>query len=398
MAYFKWRGIDMTGTIRVGKTFARSEKDLNSMLLDREIALLSQTPVRPWLFARSIRLDAKIHFFRQLAVLLDAGVMLPEALQILGSLVSNMRLREVIASIASDVQEGLPLSDSLQGYPDIFDSLMVRMIRIGQEAGRLGHALEQLGDYLETTQAFRKKLKSAAILPLLTFAFFLAITFAIFVFVIPQFADIFRSMKKELPQITTIVIKISSVLRSNIVIFIAIGLILLVLSIRQYMKSPHGKITIDKLVLRVPGFGDLVKNSSLVYFLHSVSMLLGSGVRLLQAMNISNCSVKNSVVHAQVAQIEKEVAAGSSLSQSMNRIPGSLFEQDLVAITKVGEESGRLGPMLKKAAAIYQAKVDRSIAFFTTIFQPLLMIILGLMITMLIFAIYLPVFSLSNIS
>lgn len=397
MAYFKWRGIDLSGTVRSGKLFARSEKDLDSTLLDREIALLSCSNARPRLFSRSITLEVKIHFFRQLAVLLDAGVMLPEALEILGSLVGNIRLREVICGIGVDVQEGLSLSESLKAYPDTFDSLMIMMIRIGQEAGSLGYALEQLGDYLEITQSFRKKLKSASMLPLLTFGFFLLITVSLFVFVVPCFAEIFQSMKKDLPGVTKFIINISKTLRSSAVVFIAIALGFFVVGIRQYMKTVRGKLAVDSVLIRIPWLGDLAKNSSLVYFLHSVSMLLNSGVRLIQAMNISSKAIKNSILRGQVDQLEREVEAGSSLSQSMNRIPGSLFEADLVALAKVGEESGRLGPMLKRGADIYQGKVNRSISFFTTIFQPMLMIILGLMITLLIFAIYLPVFSLSDV-
>jgi len=397
MAYFKWRGIDLTGTVRSGKTFARSENDLNSQLIDREIAMLLCFPARPWLYTRSINLSVKINFFSQLSVLLQAGVLLPEALNILGDLISNVRLREVICSILADVQEGLPLSEALKKHPDIFDSLMVRMVRIGQESGTLGRAIQQLGDYLATTQSFRKKLKSAALLPLMTFAFFGIVVSVVFTVIIPRFADIFMSMNKDLPYVTTLVINMSALFRGRTILIFIIGLMFLIIMLRQCAKSARGKIIIDKIILRIPLFGDLVKNSSLVYFLHSVSLLIDSGVQLLKAMHISNKSIKNSVIRFHVAQLEKEVAAGNSLSQSINRMPGSLLGKDLVAMVKVGEESGALGFMLKKAAIIYQGKVDRSIAFFTTIFQPLLMVILGLLITLLVFAIYLPVFSLSDI-
>jgi len=397
MAYFKWRGIDLTGTVRSVRSFARSENDLNAQLIDREIAMILCSPARPWLYARSINLSVKIHFFRQLAVLLQADVLLPDALHILGDLINNVRLREIICSTLADVQEGLPLSEALKKYPDIFDSLMVRMVRIGQESGTLGRAIQQLGDYLETTQSFRKKLKSAALLPLMTLTFFVMVVSVVFTVIIPRFADVFMSMKKELPYVTKLVINMSSLFRGRVILFFIIGLMLLIILLRQCAKSARGKIAIDMVILYIPLFGDLVKNSSLVYFLHSVSLLVDSGVQLLKAMHVSNKSIKNSFIRSHVAQLEKEVAAGNSLSQSISRMPGSLLGQDLVAMVKVGEESGALGLMLKKAAMIYQGKVDRSIAFFTTIFQPLLMVILGLLITLLVFAIYLPIFSLSDI-
>lgn len=398
MAYFKWRGIDLTGTVREGKQFARSEKELSDLLLDHEIALVSCAHARSNIFSRSISLETKITFFRQLSVLLDAGVMLPEALHILTGLIYQLRMQEILCEVAADVQEGFPLSKALEAHPETFDSLMIRMARIGQEAGTLALALAQLSDYLEATQSFRKKLKSAAMLPMLTFGFFLVIAGLLFTVIVPRFADIFHSMNKELPYLTKLIVNISQALCSSTVFYFLGALLLFGTGIWSYAKSVKGKIELDRLVLRVPWLGDLVKNSSLVYFLHSVSMLLSGGVQLVKAMHISCKSIKNSLLQKQVAELEAEVKAGVSLSQAMKRVPGSVFEADLVAIAKVGEESGRLDVMLKKGAAIYQAKVDRAISFFSTIFQPLLMIILGLLISLLIFAIYLPIFSMSNIN
>ena len=397
MAYFKWRGVDLTGAIRSGKMFARSEKDLDVSLLEREVALLSCCSVRPRLVSRSIGFDAKVHFFRQLAVLLDAGVMLPEALHILASLITNEKLRDIVCCVVADVQEGVPFSEALKNYPKLFDTLTIRMVQIGQEAGRLSYALQQLGDYLETTQTFKKKLKSAATVPLLTFAFFILIAVAIFVLVIPRFSDIFTSMKKDLPQITKVIIRVSELLRSTALIFIALGFVGFFFAIRWFVKTERGSTTFDKIILKLPWAGHLVKNSSVVYFLQSVSMLLGSGVRLIKAMEVSKTTVKNSVLLQQISVLQNDVAAGTPLSVAMGRVPNSFFAQDIISLAKVGEESGQLGPMLKKGAAIYQGKVNRALKFFSTIFQPLLMIILGLLITLLIFAIYLPVFSLSNV-
>lgn len=397
MAYFKWHGVDLNGATQSGKTFARTEKDLDSLLLEREIALLSCTSIRPFLINRSINLDTKVHFFKQLAVLLDAGIMLPEALQILASLITNKRLQGIVCTVVADVQEGIPFAQALKRYPNVFDSLTIRMVRIGHEAGKLSYALQQLGDYLETTQRFKKKLKSAATVPLITFGFFLFVAFAIFLLVIPRFADIFNSMNKELPKITQLIIKTSTLLRSSTIILMLLALVGLFFSFRWYKKTKQGAQLVDRFILKLPWTGQLVANSSIVYFLQSVSMLLQSGVPLVLAMQISKTAVHNAVILSQINFLEKEVTAGTSLSNAMQKVPGSIFAQDLVSLAKVGEESGLLGPMLKKGAAIYLDKVNRSLSFFTRMFQPLLMIILGLLITLLIFAIYLPVFSLSNI-
>ncbi len=397
MAYFKWHGVDLTGTTREGKAFARSQQDLDTLLFKQEIALIGCEPVRPHLFTPAINFDEKIHFFRQLAALLDAGVMLPDALEILCDLMTNIRLQEVVYDMSADIQGGVSLSDALVKHPEVFDSLMVRMVRVGQETGRLGAALDHLSTYLEVMNGFRKRLKSAAMLPMITFGFFALITTVIFVVIVPRFSDIFKSMNKELPAVTKFVVAISNMLRSGWVVLVLVLIVLAVFGIRQYTKSAHGKMIADRYMLHVPWFGQLTKNSSLTYFLHSVSMLLNNGVLLVKALQVSGAEIKNGVVHAQAQELEEAVTSGVALSQAMSRIPESLFEQDLVSIARIGEESGNLGEMLRKAAVIYQDKVNRSITFFTTIFQPLLMIILGLMITMLIFAIYLPVFNLANV-
>ncbi len=397
MPYFKWRGIDISGDGCSGKMFARSKKELDGFLFDREIAMLSCSDLKPLLLFSSIGLAEKIDFFRQLSVLLRAGVMVPQGLHILSKIIGNIRLRTIICSVTSSVLEGLTLSKALEDHPEVFDFLTIKMIRIGQETGRLHYALEQLCDYLDAARIFKKKLKSLALIPCITFGFFLLIATVIFVVIIPRFQAMFSSMNKELPPITKIVVSISEALRSGTVLWVLVGIIILVVAIRLYFKTIQGKETFDRFIMHVPWLGDLIKNSSLVYFLHSVSMLFGSGVRLLKSMNISNKSIKNSVLKKHVDQLQEDVAAGMLLSQSMKGIPSSFFEDDLIALAKVGEESGNLGPMLKKGADIYQEKVNRSIAFFTTIFQPLLMIVLGLLITLLVFAIYLPVFNLANV-
>ena len=153
----------------------------------------------------------------------------------------------------------------------------------------------------------------------------------------------------------------------------------------------------DKLYINMPFVGEIYRQSFLVHFLRSVSLLLKSGVRLVPAINISKNAIKNSVIRLQVYNLELDVNAGSSLSESMVNYGDKLFPQDLIAIVKVGEESAMLDVMLERAACMYWQKISRSIFFFTTIFQPLLMIMLGLLITLLIFAIYIPIFGLANV-
>jgi len=398
MPYFKWQGVNLFGDFKHGKEFARSQGDLDRSLFDRNISMLSCAPARVWSFFPLISLSEKINFLRQLSILLDAGVRLHDALKILCDQVKNIKLKKIIFQLEVDVQEGVSLANSIEKYPKIFDELIIKMIQVGQESGNLSYALGQLCDYLETTQQFRKKLKSAAILPLVTLGFFIVIAAAIFWFIVPKFVEMFKSFKQELPPLTKAVLKISTVFRSNLIILILFLFLLVFLILRRYFKCYRGKMVAHKICLSIPWFGDLIIDSSLVYFLQSVVLLIESGMRLLPALELSKKSIKNIPIKEHIEILEREVEAGSSLSQAMIDFSVNYFSQDLIAIVKVGEETGRLNVMLKKAAKIYQDKVDRSIIFFTTIFQPLLMIIVGLLITLLIFAIYVPIFNLSNVA
>lgn len=229
-------------------------------------------------------------------------------------------------------------------------------------------------------------------LPAITLGFFLLITFVIFAFVVPKFADVFASIGKELPPLTQYVLGVSNFLRSNMFIVLLLSGILFLLLLRKYTKVLAIKKVFDNVGVNI----SVYRETFLVNFLRSISMMLKGGVRLVPALHIASSSIKNSNIKLCVEKLEHDVYAGSSLSQSMIDYGGKLFPQDLIAIVKVGEETGKLGVMLDKAADMYHQKISRSILFFTTIFQPLLMIMLGLLITLLIFAIYIPIFGLAS--
>jgi len=392
MPYYSWQGVNIFGDVKKGKAFARSDKDLDQMLFSRNIALIGYKNIKIYRFFGKISAEDKIHFFRQLAVLLDSGVRLPDSLMIICDQAKNVRLKELVFNIEVDILHGVALSESLSKYPDIFDDVMIQIIKVGQESGKLGACLLQLSDYLEEKQKFYKKLQSASILPIITLGFFLIITFVIFAFVVPKFADVLSSIGKDLPTLTQYILKISEFLRSNIFIFFLLFFVSFVFLIKKYVKIPAIKKLSDKTSVNI----SIYRESFLVTFLRSISMMLKGGVRLVPAIHIASSSIKNKIIKSQIEALGRDVYAGSSLSQSMIDYGGKLFSQDLIAIVKVGEETGQLGIMLDKAADIYQQKISRSILFFTTIFQPLLMILLGLLITLLIFAIYVPIFSLAS--
>lgn len=396
MPYYSWQGITIHGATKKGVAFSTSLQELDETLLKRDIALLRGKPARKPLLQRSISAELKIEFFRQIAVLLQAGVLLPETLLIVNERMNHPQLQEVIADIAKKVHEGQPLSQALKDYPKIFSPLMIQMIFVGQEAGTLALSLTLLADHLEMMQSFYTSMRSAAIMPCVTLLFFCAVALIIIVGIIPQFASMFATFGQELPTLTRMLINASSVMRSWYMVMVAIALFFCALLAKNAVASEQGRTTIDRWLVRLPYIGILIKQSSLLSFLRSMALLLESGMPVPRAIYVAQQAVPNSVLRNQIDYILQEVEGGTSLSSAMAHHPDELFGQDIIAIVKVGEESGKLPSMLARSAASYQERIKQSLAVATTLFQPLLMIILGLLITMLIFAVYLPVVQFSQ--
>lgn len=399
MPYFKWRGVDLFGTMRSGKMFARSPQDIDNLLLnDRLISLVDVVEAHPWIFLHgNVSTRQKVDFFRQLSLLLNAGILLPEALDIVMHQFEDLSFQEVVHGIASDVQEGNSLSDGLKKYPTVFSNVVVQMAQVSVESGRTAFVLEVLSRYLETMHSFKRKLKSAAFLPFFTFIFFIVVAIVIFTFVVPRFQDVFASMNQELPYITSLVISVSTFVRSP-AFFILMGAFLGLMFLACKLSNGNEiRRILDRFMLKVPLVGRLVIDSSWVCFLQSLSMLLSSGMHVVVALRIAQNVVSNSELHERVSQLVTEVEAGNSLSDAMAQDPDQSFGYDIIALVRVGQESGKLASMLEKASLLYQEKVDRLLTIFTTLFQPLLMIIMGMLITLLIFAVYLPVLQLGAV-
>ncbi|HEV2601749.1 MAG TPA: type II secretion system F family protein [Candidatus Babeliales bacterium] len=398
MPYFNWQGVTLTGKVKQGKLFARTREELDTILLRRDIALLKTTPVSSiWLFRGGIALAIKIGFFRQLASLLQAGVLLPDALLILTEQIDHPKFQEVLYAISNEVHQGEPAHVAMAKHGAVFDGLMIYLVDVGNQAGALPQALIMLSDYLETKQGFKKKIRAAALMPAITLGFFCAIALFIFLVIIPQFKQIFMSMHKEVPYVTQLLINMSDGLMSWVGLFVIGGIIALGFFGKMYVKTATGSKVVDALLLRITIVGDLVRQSALMTMTQSIALLLEAGMPLLSALRAARTTVANSVLQEQMRYLEQAVSSGSSLSVAMAQHPEQLFEQAAISMIKVGEESGQLNGLLRKVAMKYQEEVSRQLTLFTALFQPFLIVVLGVLITALIFAVYLPIFNLANV-
>lgn len=394
MPQYKWQGIDITGKVHTGKMFAKDMADLDHVLFKQDIAMLRASPVQlhSWL---PISANHKIDLFRHLDELLKAGVLLPEALMILVCQPQHVRMYTVLQSVAHDVHEGRNLSYALRKHPKIFDSVSLHMVEAGVESGQLPKALAALTNHLEIMNTFRKKLSNALLMPACTFLFFSFVAIVILVFIIPQYVNMFGAVNQELPILTKALIAVSNFIATY-------GLIVLGLSglffffIFLFFKARSGKAMLDRAVLQMPYVGSLVYQTTVSNFMHSVSLLVLNGVPLVSALKIAQSTISNSCIAQNVRAMTAQVEAGSSLSRAMMHNADNIFGDDIVTMVRMGEESGTVGALLAQAAGTYQERVKRSLHFIVTVAQPALMIILGLMITCLIFAIYMPIFNLSH--
>lgn len=397
MPYYAWRGVTLQGTIKRGRQFASSLAQLDARLLKRDIALLATRTKNGPRFSRAVTLAQKIDLLRSLSDLLKAGVLLPDALVLLSEQAEHPRLQAALCLVADDVHHGQSLSEALRKHPAIFDSLTVQMAKVGQETGAVDATCAVVSDHFQMLHDFRKQLRGAALMPCMTFGFFVLIAAVIFMVIIPRFADLFQAMHQDLPFMTQLLIRVSAALRGvGLVVWCGV-LSAGALALHAYQRSQAGKRRLSAMALRLPLIGPMLKNCDRIYFLRSTAMLVEGGVPLVSALRGAQAAVNNHVTQNCVSYLADQVEAGSSLSQAMAGMPEPFFDAALIAIVHVGEESGTLGAALHKAAARYHARVRQSLNFFSTVFQPLLMIIMGLLVTALIFAVYLPIFNLANV-
>jgi len=267
--YFKWRGIDLSGTVQKGTSRAASAQLLDQQLLHNDIALLSVQQLNNWSMFNPITVAQKVSFFRQLSMLLDSGIFLNEALELTKQQIIHKPFKEIVDDIQSDVANGLSLTDSLAKYPMVFNSITIALVQAGQQTGQLSQSLAMLADHMQAVDEFYKKLRGAALVPTITFLFFLVIAVSIIAFIVPSFASMFNSMGQPLPTSTQWLLWFGSCLSIQ-GLFFAVGAIGLVgLLIKKLKTYPIYKRSFDALLLKIPVVGALIGQTFVLYFLQS---------------------------------------------------------------------------------------------------------------------------------
>lgn len=393
MPHYVWKGVNLHARVLKGVYFAPSVQELESILFKKEIALLACWPKKLW--RKNISLDLKISYFTQIFMLIQSGMRLPDALTLVAGQMHHAYFAFIAHEIAQKVNNGHSFSSGLKSYPSIFNSLMIQLVQVGEESGSLTSALQVLLNHLEEFSLFKTRLRSALFMPLITFCFFITIIITMLLLVVPQFEHIFKSMHKELPDITKTILGISSFVRGY-GIFILVSITMLGLILYRYAQTENGKKLLDKLIIRLPLFNQIIINKTMASFFQALSLLVEGGMPLVKAMAITKASIGNTLLKKHIDMLQEELNSGYSFDQAMT-LSCYFCTQEIICLIKIGQEAGIFTIMTKRIAGIYQQKLIKTLNRINALLGPVLLLILGFLIAGLILALYTPIMNLSAI-
>lgn len=337
-----------------------------------------------------VSIKDKAVFSRQFAVLMNAGVAIVRSLGVLSEQCSNPRLKQALIEISDDVQTGMNLSESMKKHPACFDGLYVSMVQAGEIGGVLDDVLNRLAKLLEDVARLQNQIKSALSYPVVVGVLATAIFVGMTVFLIPIFAGIFKDIGVELPALTQFLMWCSEVLRSWWSLAIIGALIVFRIAFQQYYKTPVGRITIDRLSLKLPLFGDLIQKSSVARFSRTFGALTRSGVPILTCLEIVRDTSGNQVIANAIDAARAEIQQGGMISLALQQ--DQVFPIMAIQMISIGEETGELDAMLMKVADFYEDEVEQAVKALTSVLEPVMIVVLGGMVGTILLAMYLPMF------
>jgi type IV pilus assembly protein PilC len=346
-------------------------------------------------FHRRLKLDDLLVMSRQLSTLLSAGLTLLRSLDIVGRQIESKPLYLAMQEVKKDIADGLTFKDALAKHPRIFSTYWLNLVETGESSGKLPAALAQLADYLESAGAFQKKIVSAFIYPAILVMVAIGAIVVFLLKVIPTFTTIFEDFEVPLPFLTSLVIGASLAVRRYFIWFLLIAASI-IYSGYIYIHTKAGRERYDQFKLRVPLFGQLIHMILLARFSRGLATLIESGIPILYGLEIMERTVGNITVAKALEEVKVGVRDGKTISGPLGK--SGLFPPFLVQMVGVGEETGELGSMLDKVASYYEEHIDTFITRFVSVFEPVLLIFMGVVLGILIISMYLPLFSIASLA
>ena len=395
---FAWEGTDKKGKKIKGESNAANpamvKADLRRQGI-RPIKVRKKSAIFTSMKKRQILPKDISVFTRQLSTMMGAGVPLVQSFEIIGRGHENPSMQELIMAIKADVESGGTLADTLRKHPLYFDELVCNLVAAGEQAGILEGLLDKIATYKEKTESMKAKIKKALTYPVAVVIVAFIVTAILLIFVVPTFEELFNGFGAELPSFTQMVIGLSEWMQANWWVVI-LGVAATVYGFGQGKKrSPKFAHTLDRLVLKAPIFGEIVTKAIIARFARTMSTMFAAGVPLVEAMESVAGAAGNQLYKEGILDMRDNVATGQQLQLSMQQT--GLFPNMVVQMVAIGEESGSLDSMLAKVADFYEEEVDNAVDNLSSLLEPIIMAILGVLVGGLIIAMYLPIFKMGSV-
>ncbi|MCB9790675.1 type II secretion system F family protein [Candidatus Nomurabacteria bacterium] len=341
-----------------------------------------------------IPMKDKVIFMRQLSTMITAGLPLSQALEILNSQATNPLFKKVLSDVTISVQNGTSLADSFRKAEDVFDEITVNLIAAGEESGHLEEILRRLADEFENQKKLKDKIKSAFIYPAVISVVVVAVILILLLVLVPAMEDIYSDFNAELPWVTTFMINLSNIVARFWWLMLSFVLAI-VMFVKYYIETPKGKRNFHLLILKLPVFGNLMTKMQVTQFTRVLSLLLKSGLAIIEALQLTADSLSNVLFKEAVLKAKEEVEKGTSMATPIAR--SEYFPLIVSQMISVGEESGEISMVLEKLSEYYGSEVEVMSGNLTTLLEPVVLIIVGLIIAFIALAVYMPMFTLVNV-
>ncbi len=395
MPEFKWKGIDPQGAEQSGVVEAPNAEAVRALLKRQNIEPVQVKKkagdIAIPLIGNRVKDRDIVVFTRMFSTMIDAGLPLVQCLDILSQQTESKPLAKAIKDIKRNVESGATYADSLRKHPKIFDELYCNMVEAGETGGILDTILNRLAAYMEKAITLKRQIKTAMVYPTMVVIFAGIIVTVLMTFVLPTFAKVFTELGTTLPLPTQIVINISLFMK-NYFVYIFAGVFGVIFAVRSFIRTERGRYLWDKMMLSLPVFGPLLRKVAVAKFTRTLSTLLGSGVPILDGLEITAKTAGNKVIEEAVMTTRVSIAEGKTINEPLAET--EVFPPMVVQMIAVGESTGSLDTMLEKIADFYDEEVDIAVSGLTAMLEPLIIAVLGVIIGGIVISMYLPMFKL----
>jgi len=394
---FIYKAKEPNGRVVKGTVEGADQKAALSRLASQRLTVveLIQKDAKKKFFKTKVNNSDVVIFSRQLSTLVSAGVPIVQGLNILEAQAENPAFKTVVTGLRGDIESGLSIADAMRKHPQAFTELYVSMIKAGEVGGILDIILERLSAYLESSEALKAKVKSAMMYPAVVGGVAFLITIFLILFVIPVFKDIFSGFGAELPLPTRIMIGISDALRHNILYILAVlggaGW-----GVKKYINTEKGQEKIDEISLNLPVVGILLKKVAIAKFTRTLGTLIKSGVPILQGLETVAKTAGNKIIERAIYKSRDSIKEGGRIADPLKN--ANIFPPMVIQMISVGEETGGLDNMLNKIADFYDQEVDTAVKGLTSMIEPLIMVVMGLVIGAIVISMFMPMFSMGELA